>query len=445
MRKYSTNGILTGSRLLLLAAAGSLGGVAFAQAKSLPDAQVEANVLRALAKAPQLATQFIKTTTVYGTVTLTGSVSDEASRTLAENLASRAVGVQKVVDELTLSDGSEGNAAPAASSPETSPDSNQAPTGGQGSNPQLQSDGTMAPPMNGAQAAPEPGYVSPPAPPENAQDQQQGSPQQSPAPPPQPVPPQQQGSQQYPYGAPPQAQAPYGQPVYRSPYRNGYAQQAPPPYGAQQGGRSVTIASGALLRMRLNEGLTSRQIKPGAVFDGVVLNDVVADGDVAIPRGAEVRGTIVESHPTGAVGGKSELALQLTGVTLGGRSFPIVSDTWTHDGRDKTGQTVSNAIGLGAFGAIIGAIAGGGPGAAIGAAAGGGAGIGLSAAQGRGQVVIPAEAIIGFHLVQPATVTTVSQAEMDRLGYSVQQANLQRRQPPPPGYYGRPVYYPYSY
>jgi len=298
----------------------------------------------------------------------------------------------------------------------------------------------MAPPTQ----APEPGYVSAPAPQAAPQDSQQspgysqqGYPQQQGYPPQQGYPQQSQGY--------PEPQGPYGQPVYRAPYRNGYAQPAAPPYGAQEGGRTVTIASGALLRMRLNEGMTSKQIKAGTIFDGVVLNDVVADGDVAIPRGAEVRGTIVESHPTGAVGGKSELALQLNSVMLGGKSFPIVSDTWTHDGRDKTGQTVSNAVGLGAFGAIIGAIAGGGAGAAIGAAAGGGAGIGLSAAQGRGQVVIPAEAIIAFHLVQPATVVTVSQAEMDRLGYGVQQANLQRRPPPPPGYYGRPVYYPYSY
>jgi len=443
MRKHSHTLAVAGP--VLLAGAISLGGVSFGQAKTLPDAQIEANVLRALAGAPQLATQSIKTTTVYGTVTLSGTVSDEAARTLAENLASRAVGVQKVVDELTLGDGTNPNPGPNPGPGQAAPANPQEADPGQGSNPQLQSDGTMAPPP-GAQQAPEPGYVSPPAPPANAQDQQQAyPPQQQSYPQQQQGYPQQQASQPPPYGAPPPpGQGPYGQPpVYRAPYRGGYPQQAPPPYGAQVGGRSVTIASGALVRMRLDEGMTSKQIKPGAIFDGVVLNDVVADGDVAIPRGAEVRGTIVESHPTGAVGGKSELALQLNSVTLGGKTFPIVTDTWTHDGRDKTGQTVSNAVGLGAFGALLGAIAGGGAGAAIGAAAGGGAGIGLSAAQGRGQVVIPAEAIIAFHLTQPATVTTVSQAEMDRLGYGVQQANLQRRQPPPPGYYGRPVYYPY--
>ena len=410
---------ISGAGAITLAGSMLMSDVALAQNAAVSDAQVEANVLRALAGSPQLATQQIKTTTVYGTVTLSGSVTDEPARTLAENLASRAQGVQKVVDELTLSSDS---VAPAPPNQQNSP-----PAGswqGQGSNPTLQSDGTVAPTPAQAsqppQGAPEPGYQSPPAPPENAQ-----------------------------YGN--NAPAPQGQgaaPAYRQPYRGGqpgsYSQQPPPQYGAQEGGREVTIPSGALVRMRLSEGLIAKLIRPGTAFDGTVLNDVIADGEIAIPRGADVQGTIVQANASGAVGGKGQLALQLNSVSLSGRNYPIVSDTWTHYGRDKTGQTVGSAVGLGGFGALIGALAGGGTGAAIGAAAGVGAGIGASAASGRNDVVVPAEAIISFHLIQPANVVTVSQQEMDRLGYGVQQANLQRRPVPPPAY-GRPGYYPAPY
>ena len=410
---------ITSAGAIAIAGTISIGTAAFGQSATVSDAQVEANVLRALAGAPQLATQQIKTTTVYGTVTLSGSVSDESTRVLAEDLASRAQGVQKVIDELTLT--SDRNATPPAGQPYSQPANGQQ---DQGSNPTLQSDGTMAPPPDGAQngqspqGAPEPGYQSPPAPPDNGQ---------------------------YGNNAPqPQGAAP----AYRQPYRGGqpsaYSQQQPPQYGAQEGGREVTVPSGALVRMRLSEGLIAKLIKPGTAFDGTVLNDVIADGEVAIPRGATVQGTIVQSNASGAVGGKGQLALQLNSVSLSGRNYPIVSDTWTHYGRDKTGQTVSSAVGLGGFGALIGALAGGGAGAAIGAAAGVGAGIGASAASGRNDVVVPAEAIISFHLVQPAHVVTVSQQEMDRLGYGVQQANLQRRPVPPPAY-GRPGYYPAPY
>ena len=107
------------------------GNAGFAQTKpaTMPDAQIEANVLKALAGAPELADQSITSTTVYGTVTLNGTVRDESSRDLAEHLVATAVGVQKVVDQLTIS-------VPAAATN----DSQQT-----GTNPNLQSDGNHGP------------------------------------------------------------------------------------------------------------------------------------------------------------------------------------------------------------------------------------------------------------------------------------------------------------
>jgi hypothetical protein len=209
-----------------------------------------------------------------------------------------------------------------------------------------------------------------------------------------------------------------------------------------------------MLRIRINQGLDSKHAQPGARFDGTVLNDVVADGQVAIPRGAAVQGTVVDAKASGALKGRAELTLQLNSVILAGKSYPIVSDTWSNVGPDKTIRTVNNSVGLGALGAIIGAVAGGGPGAAIGAGAGVAAGLGTSAASPNGQAWVPAEAILTFHLAQAAPLTTVSQAEMDRLSYGAGpaygQQRLVRRPPPPPypgyygGYYG-PRYYPYPY
>jgi hypothetical protein len=216
----------------------------------------------------------------------------------------------------------------------------------------------------------------------------------------------------------------------------------------QRGGEAVTIPSGAMVRVRVNEAMDSKNTAPGTIFDGVVINDVVAGDAVAIPRGAAVQGKVVEVHSAGSLKGKGVLTLQLTQVTLGGRVYPVVSDVWSHEGADKTGQTVGNAVGLGAFGALIGAVAGGGPGALVGAGIGGAAGVGASAASHRGEAVVPSEAILTFHLTQPVPVTTVSQAEMNRLAESVQPAQRLRRRypypapPPPPPYYG-PGYYPY--
>jgi hypothetical protein len=422
----------------------------------MPDAQVEANVLKALAGAPDLANQPLTTTTVYGVVTLSGSVESEALRTEAETITSRTRGVQKVVDEMTLS-GENANAqpiqnsgAPAADAqgtnpnlpPDGNPDGNMAPaqSAQQGQAPIVEgspdSDNTQAPNEAPSQAN-GPNYG--PGAPEYRQPYggQQG-------PPP--------GYAQGPNGQPQQG---YGQPQqgYGQP-QQGYAAQ--PVYGGQEAGVAVTVPVGALLRMRINQTLDSAHAKPGDHFDGIVVNDVVADGAVAIPRGAAVQGTVVDAKKSGALAGRGELSLQLTQVTLGGQSYPIVSDVWGHHSGDKAVQTVNNTAVGGAIGALFGAAAGGGRGAAIGAGVGGALGLGSAAASGSGQVFVPSEGLLTFHLAQPATITTVSQAEMDRLAQGVPQGaqpqQLQRRYPPVyygPGYY-RPYpygypYYPYPY
>ena len=379
---------MKGNALLSVLIAGllSVSGAAFAQTSqtTVSDAQIEANVLKALASAPELANQPIKSTTVYGTVTLTGTVKDEISRDLAEKLVSNTPNVKKVVDEMAID-------ANAGAQQDT-----QAP---QGTNPNLQSDGTVAP-------------TQPPAPPA----------------PPAPV---------------RSASAPPPLPEYDRP---AYARR---PYVEQRGGDSVTVPAGSLLRVRVNEEMDSRHTPVGTVFDGVVLNDVVAGGSVAIPRGAAIEGHVVDIHKAGDFKGHGAMMLQLTGMTLGGQQYSLVSNVWTQYGIDKTGQTVSNTVGLGAMGALIGAVAGGGPGAAVGAGVGGVAGLGVSSASRRGEAVVPSEGILTFHLAQPTELTTVSQAELDRLGAGVPvgaSPTMRRRPPPPPPYYYGPGYYrPYPY
>jgi len=383
-------------------------GAAQQKQATMPDAEVEANVLKALAGSPQLADQDIHTTTVYGQVTLTGTVRDEASRDMAEQLASEATGVKKVIDQLAV--GTSTTASNSANAPAEAQDQGSAE---QGTNPTLQSDGTYAPSPNAQEQS---------NPPEDQSAENEAGPPSPPEP-----------------RQPPSPRTPYG-PYSRAPRR---------PYVEQRGGESVVIPGGTMLRVRVNEAMDTRRTAAGTVFDGVVLNDVVAGNMVAIPRGTAVQGQVVDVQAPGALKGRGELALQLTQITLGGQSYPVESDVWTHEGASKTGQTVGNAVGLGAVGAMIGAVAGGGPGAILGAGVGGAAGIGASAASDRGRAMIPAEAILTFHLAQQLSVTTVSQTEMNRLASAAQLEGrqLQRRYPPPPPpppYYYRP-YYPYYY
>jgi hypothetical protein len=392
-----------------------LATISFAQDKPVSDAQVEANVLKSLASAPELADQPIGSSTTFGTVTLSGSVENETLRDKAEQLVANTAGVKKVVDELTI-----GISTPATT-------------------------GVSQPPEEAADQA-EQGSAAP-----SQQSEDTTAPAASPSPYPQTA------SQSSISSA---AQAP----VERSPEQPGspsYSQQSTPyppaphpPYRVQQqAGQSVILPSGTVVRVRLNQAMDSRHTQPGAPFDGVVLNDILANGMVAIPRGAAVQGYVADTQPGGDLRGRGGIALQLSQVTLEGHPYPLTSDPWSHAGYDKTGQTVGTTVGLGAVGATIGAIAGGGPGALLGAGIGAIAGLGVSSASRQGEAAVPSEAIVSFRLTQQAALMTVSQAELDRLGAGLPpppaNAPAMRRRyyppPPPPPYAYGPAYYPYAY
>ena len=201
------------------------------KSSTVSDAQVESNVLKALASSPQLANQQITTTVVYGEVTLTGSVTDEPTRVEAETLASRAPGVKKVIDELTLS-------------------------ANQGSD-QTQRQGVSAPPLDGSPMA---DGTMPPAQQQPPPPAAQGTPNYGP------------GAPEYPHANPQQPpqypqQGQYGQQPYppQGQYQQPPQQYAnqPEPYGAQQAGQAVTVPPGAMLRIRINQGLSSKSAQPG--------------------------------------------------------------------------------------------------------------------------------------------------------------------------------------
>lgn len=400
---------------------------------AMPDAQIEANVLKALAGAPNLANESITTRTVYGVVTLTGNVHDDAARIKADDLAAGAAGVIKVVDRLQV------DANPSSSN--AASESQQGTSGTV-----LQSDGTFAP------AAPAAGVSLQEVAPEVASSSEHNDPGDDPELKTRTEQRQEDRTRVPRPSMPDVSTSRYPpQPVYRdSPNASAY--------GGKRSGEAVIIPIGTMMRVRINRLLASDRVQPGQAFDGIVSNDVVANGFIAIPRGATVQGDVVDAKPSGTLKGRGEMSIQLTSVTLAGRVYPIVSDVWSQHGGDKTIETLNKTAGFGAVGALIGAIAGGGVGAAVGGGIGAAAGLGSSAASGRGQTVVPPEGIVTFHLVQAAEVRTVSEQEMQRLAYGTAPGvdprplrthsyprpyPLYPRYPMYPMYPGYPAYPPY--
>src|SRR5262249_8035979 len=107
----------------------------------------------------------------------------------------------------------------------------------------------------------------------------------------------------------------------------------------------------------------------------------------------------------GRLCGASVLTVELTKLTMNGRSYNLQTNQWTKSGTGRGKGTAEKVGGGAAVGAVLGGIFGGGKGAAIGAAAGAGAGTGVSAAGKGQQIILRPESVIAFQLQNPITVT----------------------------------------
>ncbi len=233
------------------------------------------------------------------------------------------------------------------------------------------------------------------------------------------------------------------------PVAGGAPTDANPPSPGQANGAPagpVTIPQGTLLQVRTSESVDSKWAQEGAPVQFVVIRDVRVGGVLAIPRGATVHGVVTETTKSGDLGGRAELALQLTSLDLGGQSYSLDTDLFKVKGPNKGGETARNIFGGALLGAIIGGIADRGAGAAIGAAAGAGTGTAITAATPGPGAWIPAEARVDFHLTAPLTVTPVSAQEAAQLvqGLYPDGPALYRRDYAPGGFYAGPPYY-YAY
>ncbi len=168
--------------------------------------------------------------------------------------------------------------------------------------------------------------------------------------------------------------------------------------------KKVTIPSGTTLAVRLVDTIDSETSQQGQTFHATLDSPLAVDGEVVIPSGYDVEGHLVEVKSAGKFAGQSVVALQLDRISAGGKYYSLQTDQYRRQGSSR-GKNTAAKVGAGAgIGAIIGAIAGGGKGAAIGAAAGGGLGGGVQAATKGQQIKLPSETVLNFTLQAPVTV-----------------------------------------
>lgn len=183
--------------------------------------------------------------------------------------------------------------------------------------------------------------------------------------------------------------------------------QTRPPAPAASGSK-LRVPAGTEIRIRMKEPLTTRTHKIGDTFSARVIQAIDAGKGTAIPKGAEVRGSISQLVRAGRIRGRARMNLHFKELRFGdGRVVPLDAQvasmveprkTRKSSAPDEEGTLVEpgekgrDAGKLGAssaIGALIGLIGGGKEGVAVGAAAGAAVGAaGILVTRGR-DIVIP--------------------------------------------------------
>jgi hypothetical protein len=168
---------------------------------------------------------------------------------------------------------------------------------------------------------------------------------------------------------------------------------------------NVTVPAGTRISVRTIDRIDSTKNHVGDRFQASLEEPLTADGNVVVPKGADVYGRLAESKKSGTFTGSSQLQLELTGIVVNGQTVPLVTGEYELKGKSRGASTAKRTIGGAAVGTIIGAIAGGGKGAGIGGAVGGGAGAGSEIITKGDQVKIPSETLLDFTLQQDVSIS----------------------------------------
>ncbi len=335
---------------------GGFAGCSKKPAKS--DAQIASDVQSKFYSDPMIESRQIQVQAAGGVVTLSGDVTAEAERAAAASDAALVDGVRTVVNNLQVQQ------AQTASPQATLPPSQTKPSK------RVNKNEAVGKRHNEEQSAAPVGNPLPLEEANNTPPPETAPAIQSPPPPPAPLPP-------------------------------------PPP-------QKITVPAGTQLTVRLNEPLDSERNQVGDTFHGSLSAPIVINGETVIPSGADVVGRVADVKSAGRFAGNSVLTLELTSVSMNGRTYNIQTNQWSRAGKGE-GKNTATKVGVGtAAGAVLGGIIGGGKGAAIGAAAGAGAGTGVAASRKGQQIQLAPEAVLNFQIINPLTV--MPQSANDRNG-----------------------------
>jgi hypothetical protein len=141
---------------------------------------------------------------------------------------------------------------------------------------------------------------------------------------------------------------------------------------------SVTIPAGTILRIRIDEGLSTHESSVGDPITGSLVEPVEENGEVVLPAGLRFKGHVTVSGKPGRLHGRAALGIALDCYELRGSQHSVVAllDAQTSDAlKQQNLELIGGGAGLET---LIGAVAG-----------------------GRGGVSVAAGTVVGYSLKYP--------------------------------------------
>jgi len=177
---------------------------------------------------------------------------------------------------------------------------------------------------------------------------------------------------------------------------------APPPQP-----RTVTLPAGTVVDLEIVDAVSSKTSAVGDAASARIVQNVVVDGEVIVPAGSVVSGTVAEANPANRFAGMSSLGLHFdTLETPSGKRHPV-DFTYRAEKRGEKKKDAATIGGAAVGGAILGRILKDdrAEGTKEGAIAGAVIGTAIAGATKGQEVELPAGTALQVELTTPVTFT----------------------------------------
>ncbi len=168
---------------------------------------------------------------------------------------------------------------------------------------------------------------------------------------------------------------------------------------------SLTVPASSVVGLRVETPLSTERARLEDRVNGRVTRDVMADGRVAIPAGAQAIGSVTLVERGGKIKEKARLGVRFhTLVLADGTELPINTEAIYREGEPPAGESTRKIGGAAVGGAILGALIGGKKGAIVGATTGAAGGTAVVMAGDRNAATLPTGTIVTVRLAAPVSV-----------------------------------------